>query len=536
MVQGELGDCYFLVALSSLAQEDGRIKRLFRTPETGVDGVYNVCFYVTGRWQEVQLNDLVPSAMGEYGPLPLFARCKNGPNTWPIILEKAWAVLHFNYSNIVNGTLEEAFHALTGAHTKTYDLSGPLDDSKLDKFWEGWKYQFNEKKYAYGCTAKSQVNNGLQENHSYSILGFYDESCPCLDGSVVNLRLIKLRNPWSHKEWSGKWNDKDECWTDALKKKLNHENKEDGIFFMEFKDFMSYFINIVECKVIDEVIIKSKTRPQYELSSCRLFTSPQRPTVLQFKIEKEGEGHHYFTVSQMSRRHFGQKESYQRSYCSLILVKLKSDKHGNTREGETRFEHYTHGHSNLQYLQVDKTLEKGTYVAYILSSWKSATCCVLGFSIYSPKQITIIEAINPSHFRHNFMREYFLARVHDIIKERPSRIIKSSDSGMTIQYFGECTSLGLGCLWLTNPNPFPVIVSLKFVDVKINSHAEFYPPLKDGSISLDIGSGRDDIIVYRMLDPNALPNISIKMSKADKMIDDDFCKNNGSLSLPAYLH
>ena len=57
------------------------------------------------------------------------------------------------------------------------------------------------------------------------------------------LRLVKLRNPWGHTEF--KWDHSDEdlaFWTPAMKKELNHSpNSKDGVFFMNFEDYLHLF-------------------------------------------------------------------------------------------------------------------------------------------------------------------------------------------------------------------------------------------------------------------------------------------------------
>ena len=55
------------------------------------------------------------------------------------------------------------------------------------------------------------------------------------------MKLIKLRNPWGHKEWNGAWSDDSDLWTDELRDQLGVEQKNDGIFFMAFSDYMSRF-------------------------------------------------------------------------------------------------------------------------------------------------------------------------------------------------------------------------------------------------------------------------------------------------------
>ena len=61
------------------------------------------------------------------------------------------------------------------------------------------------------------------------------------------MRLVKVRNPWGFKEWQGAWSDKSLLWTEELKKQLNFEDKDDGVFFISFDDYFSFFYITTIC-------------------------------------------------------------------------------------------------------------------------------------------------------------------------------------------------------------------------------------------------------------------------------------------------
>ena len=51
-----------------------------------------------------------------------------------------------------------------------------------------------------------------------------------------------IRNPHGTNEWTGDWSDSDERWNDQdLRRLLNHERSDDGIFFMSWKDYLQYY-------------------------------------------------------------------------------------------------------------------------------------------------------------------------------------------------------------------------------------------------------------------------------------------------------
>ena len=53
--------------------------------------------------------------------------------------------------------------------------------------------------------------------------------------------MLKLRNPWGAGEWTGDWSDKSQLWTPALKRTVGLTDADDGIFFIEFEDYLQNF-------------------------------------------------------------------------------------------------------------------------------------------------------------------------------------------------------------------------------------------------------------------------------------------------------
>jgi hypothetical protein len=52
-------------------------------------------------------------------------------------------------------------------------------------------------------------NVGLVDDHAYSMLAIFE--IPNYQGKT--LRLLKVRNPWGFKEWTGDWGDESPLWT-----------------------------------------------------------------------------------------------------------------------------------------------------------------------------------------------------------------------------------------------------------------------------------------------------------------------------------
>ena len=85
---------------------------------------------------------------------------------------------------------------------------------------------------------------GLVPGHAYALIQVKETHC--------GVQLVQLRNPWGEggMEWTGAWGDSDSRWTPQLKQELNYTmDAKDGLFWMEFHDFVKYFESVDCCKI-----------------------------------------------------------------------------------------------------------------------------------------------------------------------------------------------------------------------------------------------------------------------------------------------
>jgi calpain-15 len=161
-----------------------------------------------------------------------------------LILEKAWAKVNGNYENTIKGYVSEAFRALTGAPVVFYK------HDFVESLWD--KMVHADKNWYIICASasKGELNKkefdklGLISDHAYSVISLHEVDTPL---GVVH--LLKLRNPWGHKEWMGDWSDTSDLWTPQLKKQLNVKVEDDGVFFISHQDYMNYFMSTCVCKI-----------------------------------------------------------------------------------------------------------------------------------------------------------------------------------------------------------------------------------------------------------------------------------------------
>ena len=83
IIQGELGDCYFLSALSALAEQGFRIKNLFPSLEISPNGIYMARILHNGEYQEVVIDDYFPVNENNKS---FFAKPAGGTEIWVMVL------------------------------------------------------------------------------------------------------------------------------------------------------------------------------------------------------------------------------------------------------------------------------------------------------------------------------------------------------------------------------------------------------------------------------------------------------------------
>ncbi|KAJ6232421.1 calpain [Anaeramoeba flamelloides] len=248
IIQGILGDCYLLSALSVLCSHYGILNNIFITKKYSKYGFYVIQFYVSGKWIPIVIDDYLP--YNEDDQL-VFAKSKDAKEIWPQLIEKAYAKLFGSYEAIVGGFVHSTLANLTGGSSEMISL---LDPDTIHEIHNGrlWNNLLNyyESGYLLGCGSNSGKDStvskyGIVYGHAYSVL----------DVKFVNgIKLIKLRNPWGKHEWNGNFSRNSFSWNKKFKAKLNYDpkkpnNNDKGTFWMTFEDFVKHFRNIYICRL-----------------------------------------------------------------------------------------------------------------------------------------------------------------------------------------------------------------------------------------------------------------------------------------------
>ena len=104
------------------------------------------------------------------------------------------------------------------------------------------------------CTAVASQANDAQDTASMKAVGLVDaHAYSLLAAKVVTLdkggkvNLVKVRNPWGKREWSGDWSDKSPKWTENTKRQVDFKDADDGTFWISIQDYYKFFYITTVC-------------------------------------------------------------------------------------------------------------------------------------------------------------------------------------------------------------------------------------------------------------------------------------------------
>ena len=349
VIQGSLGDCYFLSSVANLCKFPGFIKSLFKTNNTNIDGYYEIIFNIDGKKQIVFVDDYFP--VYKKNKWPCFAQ-PNGKEIWVMLLEKAWAKINGGYVNIIGGMASQALECLTGYGSLIYNTNNMKPEELND-----YKNEIiNNIKIAdqnhclISCATGDFIEKieevGLIKAHAYSILNISQIST----SQGKSEYLFKIRNPWGQKEWNGDWSDKSPLWTERLKNQLDYRDKEDGIFFMNESDFFKYFKYITIC-----YILYNSTSIKYTIEG---IDNLKNASV--FNIETENEG--LLSVSALRKNWRTNRELRNKAFPTHISI-VKYNK--NEKERLKIFSDYKGTYTSYETCTLNIKVKKGNYLIYV---------------------------------------------------------------------------------------------------------------------------------------------------------------------------
>ena len=229
--QGSVGNCWFVCALSALAEKPELLRQILLTREFNRAGAYQVRLCLAGEWHTVLIDDVLP-----VDALQMVCYLKPARRQlWGPLIEKAAAKLYGSYEALSGGTFAEAFGLLTGCPSQRILMpahparkeppplppgAGEADRAHHAKAMERWRasivdsdelfaqlFSFRHSEYPVGASTFAAGNEalelemkrlGLQCPHAYSVMAL---TAVGEDGT----QLVKLRNPNGVALWKGDW-------------------------------------------------------------------------------------------------------------------------------------------------------------------------------------------------------------------------------------------------------------------------------------------------------------------------------------------
>ncbi|KAG6877180.1 hypothetical protein C0993_009602 [Termitomyces sp. T159_Od127] len=350
IIQGQLGDCWFLSALATMSTYKGLVEKFcvaFEELNLTEKQLYH-------HDKEVYNNSARKSGKSLY-----FAKSGTHGETWVPLIEKAYAKLHGNYAALDGGEAGEAIEDLTGFPAEFYDSGLKKKTQDIldpDEFWNKELCQANEDRL-FGCTFgslddtrsgdKHPTVNGLYGGHAYSVL----RALEC-----KGKRFVVIRNPWGKSEWTGPWSDGSKEWTTewlpALQT-LGHMFGDDGEFVMEYKDFLENWEQIDRTRLFDSSWTMSS---QWLEVAARPVTSPWAYGEVSFTISLPAASYTIIVLSNLNDRYWKGISS-----CSLRAFDFVVYKKGESKPITTSSASICYSRS----VNTEVELEAGEYVVHV---------------------------------------------------------------------------------------------------------------------------------------------------------------------------
>lgn len=297
IIQGNVGDCWLLSAISALSEFEGAIAKLFKkTPNIKAlpknqPQKYVVTLYDMKTWAPVDIEVDERLCMKPDGSDILGCHPSYDGELWACYVEKAVAIHCGGWDEIDGGQCTHAWRLLTGCkyqYTFQHDGEGFLCLGKFNPNNEEWDPLENSVKkgtqglwpmawpevggggdLSYKCGqnemfermcawddqnyvmaagtkagSDSNTTDGIVDGHAYTVI-------TCLnDVAGTEHDLVKVRNPWGKGEFtSGRWCDDGPGWTEfpEVAAVCKPTKANDGVFWLSKAEFFKYFKTIYLC-------------------------------------------------------------------------------------------------------------------------------------------------------------------------------------------------------------------------------------------------------------------------------------------------
>jgi len=253
-VQGALGDCYFIAALSAVGwSQPFEIKERDRPLYGENDPVQMIEFFEGRTSHRIEVTENVPMRSNKF----IYARSRDKGESWPAVYEKAYAVWKTgvsgksdkpHYPSIAGGNMVRASAELTGGKEHYYatkNHSGEHLWNRVRGNSRGGKTFNPLTAWTYASAAQapdpiSYTGSNLVANHAYAVLGWsYDRN--------TEKKHLVLLNPWGRTEPKSDITTYNFLRANVPKGYFWRSEElapNDGLFAMEANQFKRYFAGL----------------------------------------------------------------------------------------------------------------------------------------------------------------------------------------------------------------------------------------------------------------------------------------------------
>ncbi|XP_072166356.1 calpain-5-like [Diadema setosum] len=272
VTQGQLGNCWFVAATADLAQEKELWEKVVPNAKDQdwdeenkekYAGIFHFRFWRFGKWQDVVIDDRLPCNNNNK---LIYTHSEKGNEFWSALLEKAYAKISGCYENLESGNTADALVDFTGGVAEQISLQEESFVDNLEKHKElhAQMKKYRDRGFLMSASIKqtsaedmeARTDVGLVKGHAYSVTAV--KTVKLGESGLLNLfnkekvYLVRLRNPWGKKEWTGPWSDGSLEWqkvSECERKSLGIVNEDDGEFWMPFEEFCFHFTTLVICRM-----------------------------------------------------------------------------------------------------------------------------------------------------------------------------------------------------------------------------------------------------------------------------------------------
>ncbi|XP_041978772.1 calpain-7-like [Aricia agestis] len=245
-----VSDCSFVASLAVSALYEKRFKKKIITsiiypknknkdPVYNPFGKYMVKLHLNGVRRKVIIDDRLPYS--KYGRL-LCSYSSNKNEFWVSMLEKAYMKVMGGY-DFPGSNSNIDLHALTGWIPERVALRPDEATFDAEAVFANMRARL-ARGHVLATAATGALDEplaeraGLVPSHAYAVL-----DVQLVDG----VKLLKLKNPWSHVRWRGNYSELDSVhWTAELRRALAYDpdsaaQYDNGVFWIDYASILKFF-------------------------------------------------------------------------------------------------------------------------------------------------------------------------------------------------------------------------------------------------------------------------------------------------------